>query len=80
MECIIPLVKIILSVKPPSYQAVLDLDRKVRSFVQPPSHPDDLSEDRTAVSMQMFVRSHYQALSESIGAGRSPSAAGWLTP
>lgn len=76
MECMIPLTKIILAVKPPSYQAVLELDRKIRGFVLPPSHPGDLSEDRTAVSMQIFVRSHYQALSEFIEAGRSPSAAG----
>lgn len=60
----IPLVRTILAVKPPSYQAVLELDRKIRTLTQP--QPDDPSEDRTAVTMRIFVRSHYQALSEFI--------------
>ncbi|KAF8237437.1 hypothetical protein L208DRAFT_1247461 [Tricholoma matsutake] len=60
LECMIPLVRTILAVKPPSYQAVLELDRKIRTLTQP--QPDDPSEDRTAVTMRIFVRSHYQAL------------------
>ena len=66
LECMIPLVKTILSIKPPSYQAVLDLDHKIRNLVQPPSHPGDPSDDRTAASMRAFVRTHYQDLSEFI--------------
>jgi hypothetical protein len=61
----IPLVKTILAVKPPSYEAVLELDRKIRALAQP--QPDDPSEDRTAVSMRIFVRSHYQSISEFFG-------------
>ena len=64
LECMIPLVKTILAVKPPSYQAVLELDRKIRNLMPP--QPDDSSGDRTAMSMRIFVRSHYQALSEFI--------------
>lgn len=60
VECLGPLVRTILAVKPPSYQAVLDLDRKIRNFAQP--EPDNPPEDRLAVSMRLFVRSHYQDL------------------
>jgi hypothetical protein len=61
----IPLVKTSLAVKPPSYQAVLELDRKIRNLAQP--QPDDPADSRTAVSMRIFVRSHYQDLSKFIG-------------
>jgi hypothetical protein len=62
----IPLVKIVLAVKPPSYQAVLELDSKIRNLVPPQTN--DPVDDRTAVSMRIFVRSHYQDLSESLDA------------
>ncbi|RDB23841.1 putative transcriptional regulatory protein C1F7.11c [Hypsizygus marmoreus] len=61
IECMIPLAKTTLAVKPPSYQAILDLDYKIRNLIQVPK-TDGCQEDRTAVSMQTFVRSHYQDL------------------
>ncbi|KAF9467158.1 hypothetical protein BDZ94DRAFT_1305645 [Collybia nuda] len=60
VECLIPLVKTTLGVKPPSYPAILDLDRQIRNFTLPQS--DDPLDDRTAISMRIFVRSHYQDL------------------
>lgn len=60
VECLIPLVKTTLGVKPPSYQAILDLDRQIRNLALPQS--DDPLDDRTAISMRIFVRSHYQDL------------------
>ncbi|GLB35003.1 putative fungal specific transcription factor [Lyophyllum shimeji] len=61
VECLIPLVKTTLAVKPPSYQAILELDRKIRDFVKT-SDADKSKDGRTATSMAIFVRSHYQAL------------------
>lgn len=58
----IPLVKTTLAVKPPTYQAILELDSKIRNFVRP--QHDTSHDDRTAISMRSFVRSHYQDLSE----------------
>jgi hypothetical protein len=59
------MVKAVLAVKPPAYQTILDLDRKIRSFSQP--RPGAPLGERTAASMQTFVRAHYQDLSEFIG-------------
>jgi hypothetical protein len=61
---LIPMVKAVMAVKPPSYQTVLELDRKIRSFTQP--RLDAHSGERTATSMGTFVRAHYQDLSEFI--------------
>ena len=63
MECMIPLVKAVLGVKPPSYQAILELDRKIRDFTQP--QVDNPQDEPTAISMRVFVRSHYQDLCQS---------------
>ncbi|GAV99532.1 hypothetical protein LENED_000993 [Lentinula edodes] len=58
--CLLPLVHITLSTKP-SYEKVLELDAKIRTLVNP--KPDsDPSDDRTAISMRTFVRSHYSHL------------------
>ncbi|KAG6906781.1 hypothetical protein DXG01_012146 [Tephrocybe rancida] len=61
VECLIPLVKTTLAVKPPSYQAILELDHKIRAFVKT-ADVDTSSDPRTATSMAAFARSHYQAL------------------
>ncbi|KAJ7865263.1 hypothetical protein B0H13DRAFT_1637161 [Mycena leptocephala] len=58
-ECLLPIVRATLAVKAPSYDKVLHLDRKIRNFAQPPPNPVD---ERTAVSMKNFVRSHYRDL------------------
>ncbi|KAF5384413.1 hypothetical protein D9615_003300 [Tricholomella constricta] len=61
VECLIPLVKTTLAVKPPSYQGILELDRKIRDFVKI-LDGDNSKDGRTATSMAAFVRSHYQDL------------------
>ncbi|KAJ7253061.1 hypothetical protein B0H12DRAFT_1017793 [Mycena haematopus] len=58
-ECLLPIVRAILAVKPPSYDKIMQLDEKIRNFGQPKANPVD---DRTAVSMKNFVRSHYRDL------------------
>lgn len=62
-ECLVPLVRLALAVKPPSYDAVMELDRKIRDFSLPKADSLQTHTDRTAISMQTFVRSHYQELS-----------------
>lgn len=59
--CLLPLVHITLSAKP-SYEKVLELDAKIRMLVNPKPDSDPL-DDRTAISMRTFVRSHYSHLS-----------------
>ncbi|KAF7343434.1 putative transcriptional regulatory protein C1F7.11c [Mycena venus] len=58
-ECLLPIVRATLAVKAPSYEQVLQLDRKIRDFGQPLANQDD---GRTAVSMKNFIRSHYRDL------------------
>ncbi|KAJ3711658.1 hypothetical protein DFJ43DRAFT_1107326 [Lentinula guzmanii] len=59
--CLLPLVHITLSAKQPPYEQVLEMDAKIRLAVNP--KPDsDPSDDRTAISMRTFVRSHYSHL------------------
>ncbi|KAF8892927.1 hypothetical protein BD779DRAFT_1609955 [Infundibulicybe gibba] len=60
LECLIPVVKTTLAVKPPKYEDILNLDRKIRDFALP--QPDNPLDERTATSMRIFVRSHYQDL------------------
>ncbi|KAG6864818.1 hypothetical protein C0991_006939 [Blastosporella zonata] len=62
VECLIPIVKTTLAVKPPSYQDIMDLDRKVRAFVKTNDTGAFSADTRTATSMAAFARSHYQAL------------------
>ncbi|KAF7292903.1 Fungal-trans domain-containing protein [Mycena indigotica] len=50
------IVRATLGVKPPNYNAVLDLDAKIRTLARP---DPTLGEDRTAVAMNNFVRGHY---------------------
>ncbi|KAF8958939.1 hypothetical protein BDZ97DRAFT_1428180 [Flammula alnicola] len=61
-ECLIPLVRIALAVKPPSYETVMELDRKIRDLALPRADVLQNHTDRTAISMRTFVRSHYQEL------------------
>ncbi|KAF9476036.1 hypothetical protein BDN70DRAFT_812955 [Pholiota conissans] len=61
-ECLIPLVRIALAVKPPTYETVMDLDRKIRELALPRADSTQNNTDRTAISMRIFVRSHYQQL------------------
>ncbi|KAJ7507209.1 hypothetical protein B0H11DRAFT_1970739 [Mycena galericulata] len=60
VECLLPVVRATLAVKAPSYDQVLHLDRKIRNFAQPTANVD--VDERTALSMNNFVRSHYQDL------------------
>ncbi|KAF8180107.1 hypothetical protein BJ912DRAFT_855397 [Pholiota molesta] len=61
-ECLVPLVRIALAVKPPNYETVMDLDRKIRELALPRADSLQSNADRTAISMRTFVRSHYQEL------------------
>jgi hypothetical protein len=64
-EFLLHVVRATLSAKPPPYETILELDRKVHSFATPPKTENaGPVEERTALSMQIFVRSHYQALSK----------------
>ncbi|KAJ7337354.1 hypothetical protein DFH08DRAFT_705678 [Mycena albidolilacea] len=58
-ECLLPIVRVTLGVKAPSYDKVMQLDEKIRNFGQPKANPADA---RTAVSMKNFIRSHYRDL------------------
>ncbi|KAJ7704352.1 hypothetical protein B0H17DRAFT_921443 [Mycena rosella] len=58
-ECLLPIVRATLAVKAPTYEQVLHLDRRIRNYTQPTATPSD---ERTAVSMKNFVRSHYRDL------------------
>ncbi|KAJ6591053.1 hypothetical protein DFH09DRAFT_907769 [Mycena vulgaris] len=58
-ECLLPIVRATLGVKTPTYEQVLHLDQRIRNFAQPTANPVD---ERTAVSMKNFVRSHYRDL------------------
>ena len=60
-----PLVRLALAVKPPNYESVMEIDRKIRDLALPASDSARNQTDRTATSMQLFVRSHYQELSMS---------------
>ncbi|KAJ6495975.1 hypothetical protein C8R45DRAFT_151588 [Mycena sanguinolenta] len=58
-ECLLPIVHATLGVKPPSYVKIMELDEKIRNFRQPKANSGD---NRTAVSMKNFIRSHYRDL------------------
>ncbi|KAJ3716438.1 hypothetical protein C8R42DRAFT_678428 [Lentinula raphanica] len=60
-SCLLPLVHITLSARQPPYEAVLELDAKVRFAVNPQPDSDPM-DNRTAISMRTFVRSHYSHL------------------
>ncbi|TFK31500.1 hypothetical protein BDQ12DRAFT_618804 [Crucibulum laeve] len=61
-ECLIPLVRATLAAKPPKYSTILELDRQIRTIANPQTDDANDENDRTAISMRTFVRSHYQDL------------------
>ncbi|KAH7910916.1 hypothetical protein BJ138DRAFT_49320 [Hygrophoropsis aurantiaca] len=61
LECLAPVVEVTQAAKPPAYQAVLELDRKIRDFAVPVSS-DPTEFERMSREMQAFVRSHYREL------------------
>ncbi|PPQ66791.1 hypothetical protein CVT24_008700 [Panaeolus cyanescens] len=60
-ECLMPLVRSILAVKPPTYDTVLDLDHKIRDAFQPPSEHME-NQTGVAATMLRFGRSLFQEL------------------
>ena len=60
-----PVVRTVLAAKPPSYDVIIELDRKIRDLAIPRTDMGALQShaERTAISMRTFVRSHYQELS-----------------
>lgn len=62
MECLAPVVEATQAVKPPNYQTVLELDRKIREFSMPVS-ADSIQPDRVPVEMVAFVLTCYRDLS-----------------
>lgn len=60
--CMVPVIRVVMAAKPPSYQAVLDLDKKIRSFDT--SRPEDPPDSPIiAVSMRRWVRSQFLEIS-----------------
>ncbi|GJE86313.1 fungal specific transcription factor domain-containing protein [Phanerochaete sordida] len=57
-QLLIPTMKLVMSVKPPSYRAVLDLDQKIRSY-RLYDTVDNMDSPSVATSMGCWVRSHY---------------------
>ncbi|KAF9224781.1 hypothetical protein BS17DRAFT_49346 [Gyrodon lividus] len=61
IECLAPVVEVTQAVRPPSYDSVLELDRKIREFSVPRAEGPDNAE-RMSQQMQSFARSHYREL------------------
>ncbi|KIJ63650.1 hypothetical protein HYDPIDRAFT_113150 [Hydnomerulius pinastri MD-312] len=61
IECLAPVVQVTQAAKSPSYQAVLELDRKIREFAVPHG-PGRANSERMSSQMQSFARSHYREL------------------
>ena len=59
----LPVLKIVMAAKPPSYQAVLELDKTIREF-DPPKPDDSPDSPEIDISMRWWVRSHFKAVSE----------------
>lgn len=62
-KLLIPVMKIAMSAKPPSYREVIELDRRIRSF-KLPATPHTVDSPSTAASLMCFVRSHYLEVSK----------------
>ncbi|KII91821.1 hypothetical protein PLICRDRAFT_38677 [Plicaturopsis crispa FD-325 SS-3] len=60
-ECLFPVVKAILTAKPPSYRVVMEIDRKIREFAATSSYAIPVS-GNTPTMMLSFIRSHYEEL------------------
>lgn len=59
MECLAPVIEVTQAVKPPNYQTILELDRKIREFSVSAS-PDSPHSDRTSMEMRAFAQSRYR--------------------
>jgi hypothetical protein len=62
MECLVPVIEVTQAVKPPNYQTILELDRKIREFSVPVS-PDSPQSERALMEMRTFAQSRYRELS-----------------
>ncbi|KIK46027.1 hypothetical protein CY34DRAFT_800899 [Suillus luteus UH-Slu-Lm8-n1] len=60
-ECLAPIIEATQAVKPPNYQTVLELDRKVREFSMP-ELPNSTDVDRASVMKRSFGPSGYKEL------------------
>ena len=60
---LIPVMKLVMSTKPPPYHDILAMDRTIRTFVLPKSE-DNMDSPSLSTSMMCYVRSHYIELSE----------------
>ncbi|KAG1861205.1 fungal-specific transcription factor domain-containing protein [Suillus subalutaceus] len=58
-ECLAPVVEATQAVKPPNYQTILELDRKIREFSVPVS-PHSPHSDREPTDMRTFAQSRYR--------------------
>lgn len=63
-DLLIPVMRLVMSVKPPSYRDVLELDKKIRSFKLPET-TNTMDSPGIAASMVWYVRSHYMEMSKS---------------
>ncbi|GJE86308.1 Zn(II)2Cys6 transcription factor [Phanerochaete sordida] len=60
-ELMLPVMKLVLSAKSPSYRDVWELDAKIRAYKFPDEHAS-MDSPSLALSMSWFVRSHYREL------------------
>ncbi|KAG2136039.1 fungal-specific transcription factor domain-containing protein [Suillus clintonianus] len=61
MECLASIIELTQAAKPPDYQTVLELDRKIREF-SVPVFTDSTNFDRTPMEMRSFAQSRYREL------------------
>lgn len=61
MECLAPVIEVAQAAKPPNYQTILELDRKIREFPMP-VFPDPTHFDHAPRGMRNFGRSCYKEL------------------
>jgi hypothetical protein len=66
-ECLAPIIEATQAVKPPNYQTVLELDRKIREF-SVPVLPESSYSDHATMERRSFGRSGYKELSACGGA------------
>ena len=64
-----PIVETMLAAKGPTYNTILDLDRRIRQMTLPPIklylRPDDDDYNNPALCMKSYLMSHYRSLSKS---------------
>ncbi|KAG2159403.1 uncharacterized protein EDB93DRAFT_1075422 [Suillus bovinus] len=61
IQCLVPVIEVTQAVKPPSYQSILELDRKIREF-SVPVYPDSTHFDRVPAGMASYVQAGYKDL------------------